>query len=234
MRLNKATALFALPATTLAVTLSDFKSSSDTLNVANLPPECASVYTSNIAGCQASDFTGDQGCSQGCVSALDAMVDTVKSACGNEQLDGTSILTVFLTGDGPSAICPKTAAGSAPAVSSSSPSSLQQTTQATSTSITMSASSNSESVTTSTVQSQTTTTSSPSTTSAATSVLVVDTSSAARPSRTGNSQSGADDHSGQGSPFDTPGNYSGAVAAASLCFTSFAVTFAAILNAALR
>lgn len=226
MRLSTTTALLALPAATLAVTLSDFKSNSDTLKEADLPTDCAKVYKSNISGCQGSDFTGGTGCSEGCVHAMEEMTAKVQSACGSEKLDGTSIITVFLAGGGPHAVCPN----------SSSQSSAPQTTKAASTSsMTKLSSTASETASTSITLSNTTATmTSPSTTSATT-ILSVDTSTAATPTRTqSSSQSGANDHNGQGSPFDTPTNYSGAATASSFCLTTIALTCAALFGAALR
>ena len=231
MRLSKTTALLALPAATLAVTLSDFKSNADTLKEADLPADCAKVYKADISGCQASDFTGGNGCSSGCVDAMDDMVDKVRDACGSDKLDGTSIITVFLSGN-VGAICP----GAATVTSSSSPSTAPQTTKAASTSsMSQTSATDSESASTSSTQSNTTSTTTNPSTSSTTSSLIVDTSRTATPTRTQtSSQTSASSHSGQGSPFDTQPNYSGAVTAASLCLTTMALAIAAVFGAVLQ
>ncbi|EME86177.1 uncharacterized protein MYCFIDRAFT_82104 [Pseudocercospora fijiensis CIRAD86] len=210
-------ALLALPATTLAVSLSDF-----TPRVSNLPTRCEAVYTQTVHGCSSTDWEKD-GCSEACVEGLQEIAADVKSACENEDITGQNIIVAYLAGSGPSSLCPNAAAilggGSSsnsdtdsststpstrPGASSalSTPSSTSSTPKSTKPSATSTAASETE-----TVSSVTTAPAASSSTgllldtsSTPTSGSVSSTSSASGSSQTDNGQSGG------GSPFDTPSN----------------------------
>ncbi|GAB7357870.1 hypothetical protein MBLNU230_g0041t1 [Neophaeotheca triangularis] len=93
-------ALIALASPVLSVSLSDF-----TPRVQDLPDQCQKVYTQQITGCSASDFT-QENCSSSCVKGLDAIAYSVEGACGSLGLSGLNTLTAFLNGEGPSSLCP--------------------------------------------------------------------------------------------------------------------------------
>ncbi|KAM3422741.1 hypothetical protein BST61_g226 [Cercospora zeina] len=215
MRLGGAGALLALPVAAIAVSLSDFKSSQDTLKQSDLPDGCGEVYTATISGCTANDFPkGGNACSAACAQGVSDMVARVQDACGNEGLQGIGIITAFLEGNGPTAICGSSAqvpdqgddttSSESPATSTSAQSSSSPSTTDSS-----SASTESSSASTTTRASETTTATATSTltsTAAEQTTILVDTSSPTAPAATsssGSGQSSSNDYSGQGSPFDT-------------------------------
>ncbi|KAI5359187.1 hypothetical protein Slin14017_G100890 [Septoria linicola] len=208
----------------------------------DLPSSCLKVYKANINGCSPSDFASGKSCSTGCVAALQSMVEKVETACGGEELQGTGILTVFLNGNGPGAICPGAAASAGS--SSSEPSTPVSTEVASRTSSSQSTSRSSSSQESSSMATSTSGTASLSGTVTASSLaptatggIFVDTSSAAAPTSTstaGGAQSGSNDHSGQGSPFDTQGNLpNGAMGMASISLTTMLLTVVVVLYASL-
>ena len=118
----------------LAVSLADFKP-----YATDLSKGCEMVYTSQISGCQQSDFTSGA-CSVKCVNALNALVPTVSSKC--QGVTGNNIIVAMMLGQGTSNLCKSTAAAS-------------PTTLATSTAEVSSASETSEPTETSSLQSTT-------------------------------------------------------------------------------
>ncbi|KAF7195647.1 hypothetical protein HII31_02965 [Pseudocercospora fuligena] len=200
-------ALLALPATTLAVSLSDF-----TPRVSNLPPRCKAVYTQTVDGCSSTDF-GQGGCSEACVEGLQAIAADVKSACGNKDITGQNIIVAYLAGSGPSSLCPNAAAILGGSGSSSSDSDSSTSTPSTSASSPPSSSSSTSSMpsstkasATSTTASSTETVSSLTTAPASSTGLLVDTSSTPSSGSVSSSSQTDDGQSGGGSPFDTPSN----------------------------
>ncbi|GAB7339574.1 hypothetical protein MBLNU457_6178t1 [Dothideomycetes sp. NU457] len=93
--------------TALAVSLNDF-----TPRVSNLPSACESIYTSQISGCQPSDFSGS-GCSQSCINAFNRLQPAISSAC--QGVTGQNVLVAFMAGSGTKNLCPNAAIKSSPA-----------------------------------------------------------------------------------------------------------------------
>lgn len=87
---------------TSAISLSNF-----TPRIENLPGDCQAVYTREISGCVAADFTTQgQRCSANCVNGLVEISKAVTQACGSVDVPETSIIGVFLLGQGIPALCP--------------------------------------------------------------------------------------------------------------------------------
>lgn len=108
--------------TAAAVTLDDF-----TPRATDLTTACETIYTSDIDGCESSDFTSGE-CSSSCVSALNSMTVSVQQDCTGE-IAGDNIIVAMLNGEGVLRICPNAASGGVVAsVSSSSSSSPSSTT----------------------------------------------------------------------------------------------------------
>ncbi|KAF2250771.1 hypothetical protein BU26DRAFT_562731 [Trematosphaeria pertusa] len=86
---------------TQAISLSNF-----TPRIENLPSPCQSAYTTQIQGCQAGDFTNGARCSANCVQGLVTISELVSQQCSNVDVPETSIIGVFLLGQGIPALCP--------------------------------------------------------------------------------------------------------------------------------
>ncbi|KAF2185864.1 hypothetical protein K469DRAFT_575393 [Zopfia rhizophila CBS 207.26] len=84
-----------------AISLANF-----TPRIENLPAQCQAVYTRQIAGCQAGDFSANARCSKPCIDGLVAIQQAVSTGCGNVDVPETSIIGVFLLGVGIPALCP--------------------------------------------------------------------------------------------------------------------------------
>lgn len=97
-----ASALVAAGLTTVAqgVSLSDF-----TPRIDNLPSQCQSVYVQTITGCQAGDFSQGTRCSSLCIDGLISISQAVTRQCRNVDVPETSIIGVFLLGQGIPALC---------------------------------------------------------------------------------------------------------------------------------
>lgn len=99
-----------------ALTISGITSLSSALSLANftprienLPPQCQTVYTTQIAGCQAGDFTNKKAgetCSKPCVDGLVSIMKAVESQCAGVNVPDNSIIGVFLLGLGIPSLCP--------------------------------------------------------------------------------------------------------------------------------
>ncbi|PSN65715.1 hypothetical protein BS50DRAFT_396470 [Corynespora cassiicola Philippines] len=189
-----------------SVSLSNF-----TPRIENLPSQCQAVYTTPIDGCQSKDFTGQtSSCSSPCITGLIKISKSINEQCKSVDVPETSIIGVFLLGQGIQALCP----GITVTTISSAASTQQQTSTPTppSSSSSPEASSTPQSIQIdTTIASSTLATSATSTPSAppappASSAPTPDqpaalSSSAPDPQDTGSSQvSNAD--SGGGSPFD--------------------------------
>ncbi|KAF2123158.1 hypothetical protein BDV96DRAFT_593606 [Lophiotrema nucula] len=78
--------------------------------IENLPQSCQTVYTTQISGCQASDFPTpdkpDQSCSSSCVNGLVKITQDVANGCQNVNVPDDSIIGVFLLGRGIPSLCP--------------------------------------------------------------------------------------------------------------------------------
>ncbi|OCK85659.1 hypothetical protein K432DRAFT_400047 [Lepidopterella palustris CBS 459.81] len=83
-----------------AISLSNF-----TPRVENLPSACEAVYDQTIAGCQASDFATNAQCSKACINGLVAISQAVQSQCKDADVAETSIIGVFLQGQGIPSLC---------------------------------------------------------------------------------------------------------------------------------
>ncbi|CAK1361812.1 hypothetical protein CB0940_02859 [Cercospora beticola] len=208
MRLDGAAALLALPAVAFAtVSLSNFKSNKNDPDPSSLPAACAKVYTATISGCVAEDFPqGGNGCSPACAQGMQDMEQRVQDACDNADLKDFPILTQFLAGNGPKALCGSSAKApdhDTETTSSQAPTTRSRTQSAPSTSSTATSSTSSASTAST---SETVTSSSPVPTATEQTTILVDSSSPATPAATssrGNGQTSSNDYSGQGSPFDT-------------------------------
>ncbi|OCK98252.1 uncharacterized protein K441DRAFT_544718, partial [Cenococcum geophilum 1.58] len=93
--------LWATAAT--AISLSNF-----TPRINDLPSACNTVYTQAIPGCQVSDFTANAQCSKACINGLVQISAEVNSQCANADVPETSIIGVFLLGQGIPALCNNT------------------------------------------------------------------------------------------------------------------------------
>ncbi|KAF2276804.1 uncharacterized protein EI97DRAFT_346404, partial [Westerdykella ornata] len=78
-----------------------------TPRIENLPSRCHAVYTTQIQGCQAGDFTTQSGtCSSQCVSGLVTIMQAVETACAGVDVPETSVIGIFLLGLGVQTLCP--------------------------------------------------------------------------------------------------------------------------------
>jgi hypothetical protein len=82
-----------------AATLNDF-----TPRQSDLTGDCKAIYTSQIAGCTASDFQ-NQKCSATCISALMSVGASVRKSCQGQAQSGT-IIAAFLNSQGTNKLCP--------------------------------------------------------------------------------------------------------------------------------
>lgn len=86
---------------TSSVALSDFIPA-----IESLPQPCATVYNQVISGCVAADFDASkQRCSAACVSGLVEISQAVSRSCSLDDVSETSIIGVFLQGQGIPILC---------------------------------------------------------------------------------------------------------------------------------
>lgn len=245
-------ALLALPTLIDAVSLSDM-----TPRAEGLPPMCNAVYTSQIWGCSPDDFQS-QDCSSSCVNALYGLDMAIKHACANQGIEGQNLVVAFLAGVGPQQLCHNAGSGwvttAAPPRPTTypyptpEPSIISSTTTArrptdTETTLLVDTSrSVTETIPHQTQETSKTRSPSPTTQTSSSSTIAVgaQTSRTASPSAlttttsaAGSSETSLEDHSGGGSPFDTPGNMNSA-SSVSLSMASIALSAAAAIFAALR
>ncbi|KAF2822095.1 hypothetical protein CC86DRAFT_95576 [Ophiobolus disseminans] len=244
--LRTALLTLALLSTVSAVQLANFQ------NVKIDNAQCKAAYTTNIEGCQASDFEpqGSAKCTEACVAGLKKIGEVVKRVCKDVDLGDASIIGVFKLDLGVAALCPRlasaTSSAKAPEKSSAAAppasSKVQSSAAAvqSSTLVTSSASTTTTAASASASQSDVAEASSSSSQGllvdpSATSIAVAPTTvippssstKAASPSRAANAQlSNAD--SGGGSPFDVQ-----AVTGASSQLRVFEWTMAAFVGTAL-
>ncbi|KAF1983963.1 hypothetical protein K402DRAFT_152979 [Aulographum hederae CBS 113979] len=84
-----------------AIALSSFSPS-----LTNLPGACNQAYNRNIAGCQANDFSGTSAvCSQTCINGLVDINRVINSACASVDVPETSLVGLFLLGEGIQVLC---------------------------------------------------------------------------------------------------------------------------------
>ncbi|KAF2817797.1 uncharacterized protein BDZ99DRAFT_24202 [Mytilinidion resinicola] len=96
-----------LPTTLLALAAADsIALSSFNPRIASLPPACDKVYNAPIAGCVSHDFQST--CSSACIAGLVAISKAVAASCGDADVAETSIIGVFLLGQGIPALCSNT------------------------------------------------------------------------------------------------------------------------------
>ncbi|KAF2000811.1 hypothetical protein P154DRAFT_188484 [Amniculicola lignicola CBS 123094] len=194
----------SMAAATDAISLSDF-----TPRLLNLPRSCQDVYTEQVDGCQAGDFStaNNNRCSASCVTGLLKISQEIGVACAFVDVPDNSIIGVFLAGAGIPALCPgvtvttiapsSTQAQSTPARSSTEASTTSEAPSSSTSTAAPSSASGAISVDTSFATSATGAAPSAPVQSAAS----TGSSSSARPRATGNSQKSNKD-SGGGSPFD--------------------------------
>ena len=108
MHASRTRTLLALPllltTSAYAVSLHDFPP-----RASDLPSACNTIYQSTISGCSPSDFTSGNGCSSGCIAALQALTPEISDACSSTDAVSGTVLNAFLHNDGPAAICPNAA-----------------------------------------------------------------------------------------------------------------------------
>ena len=241
-------ALLALPAATLAVSLSDF---TPRVSDSALTTSCKNIYTSTIQGCSPSDF-GSSSCSKGCVLGLQDLASSVQKACGGQGITGSNIIAAFLGGKGPSSLCTNaqqvlaggqahsTSAATTAESSSRTSKSASSTAPVTSSEVTSSSSSSDSSTTApATTSSSAESTSSALPTTSTSSGILVDTSTqpetaSATSSSEGSSQTDVNDNSGGGSPFDTQGNLASGAATMTGSIASALITTILALAVTLR
>ena len=248
-------ALLALPTLINAVSLSDM-----TPRATGLSDTCNAVYTTQIYGCGPDDFK-TQECSQSCIGALYGLGRAIQQACSNQGIEGQNLVVAFLADVGPQAICHNADTGHGGWTSTTASSTTKQSTHikpsiiSSTTTARKPTQTSSLLVDTSSTQTQTivphrthksqptSQSSSSSSTVANTSGsgLAVDTSRTLSPNPTtrtssaaGSSQTNLNDHSGGGSPFDTPGNLANSASSISLSLASMFLSAAAALFATFR
>jgi hypothetical protein len=115
-----AAGLFSQTPLVSAVSLSDFAP-----YATNLTAPCQAVYTAQIPGCNANDFTlvssssspggsgggtysnnGKTSCSSGCIQGMVSINSQVWDACSGESQDNEEIVAAFLGGKGIQDLCP--------------------------------------------------------------------------------------------------------------------------------
>jgi hypothetical protein len=191
------------------VALSDFVPRID-----SLPSQCLAVYNQVLKGCVADDFdAAKQRCSANCVQALVEISQQINNVCSLDDVSETSIIGVFLLGQGIPILCQGvsvTTIGGDPSTTSTSTTSSIAV--ATSTQVVQSSSATSRaSVAPSSTLATSATNAASSTSSTITEVAATSSAAAqpsfiwslptARPSQTASSQKSNSD-SGGGSPFD--------------------------------
>ncbi|KAF2502165.1 hypothetical protein BU16DRAFT_1232 [Lophium mytilinum] len=96
-----------LPTTFLALASADsIALSSFTPRISSLPPACDKVYNAPIANCASTDFQST--CSPACIAGLVAISKAVAASCAHVDVAETSIIGVFLLGQGIPALCSNT------------------------------------------------------------------------------------------------------------------------------
>lgn len=232
-------AILTTAATTSAVQLANFQP----IRIENA--QCRAAYTTNIEGCQSSDFDpkATAKCSEACVAGLKKIGEVVKRVCRDVDVGETSIIGVFQNGIGVAALCPVIATPSPPA-SSARPQTSAQPPSSRPASSAATPSSALETVTSSTISASSEATQSSSTSSGIlvdpnpTSISVgsptnlapslASSTAAAAPSRAPNNAQLSNADSGGGSPFDVV-----ASTGASSQLRAFDLTMATLLGTAL-
>ncbi|KAF8866735.1 hypothetical protein BDZ45DRAFT_170717 [Acephala macrosclerotiorum] len=93
------TFLFALP-TADALSLANFQQITSIL----IPLSCQLTYDSQIPTCTKSDF--DDGCSAGCISALNTVAQNVVDSCASITVNSNTLLGIVKNGGIVAALCP--------------------------------------------------------------------------------------------------------------------------------
>ena len=244
-------ALLALPTLSNAVSLADM-----TPRATGLPPTCEAVYTSQIYGCSATDFQTNQ-CSSDCINALYGVAQAISHACAGQGVTGQNLVVAFLAGVGPQQLC-HNADGQAhptgpptsftqPPQTHWSPTIGSSTTTARKATDSGSLLVDTSSTMTQTIiphRTKTTQSSQPTSTSSKTKPVAAHTthatptqspdSTTTTSSAVGNSQTNLNDHSGGGSPFDSPGNMINSASDVSTSMLSMVISAALALLAGLR
>ncbi|KAH7068178.1 hypothetical protein BKA63DRAFT_108030 [Paraphoma chrysanthemicola] len=99
--LRAAVAGLAIISTASAVQLASF---APRIEISNA--QCRAAYTTNIDGCQATDFASGAKCSSACVQGLVKIGEVVNRVCKDVDVGETSIIGVFQNGIGIQALCP--------------------------------------------------------------------------------------------------------------------------------
>lgn len=114
----------------------------DEIQDTGLSAPCEAAYTETISGCQMSDFITTNQCSASCQSSLQSVQLNVQSACADDTISSTSLLSYFNSGNGVNQLCVvmKSAATTMSTVVSSAPTATSSLSSGTQTSAKTSAS----------------------------------------------------------------------------------------------
>ncbi|KAF2710252.1 hypothetical protein K504DRAFT_454576 [Pleomassaria siparia CBS 279.74] len=116
---------------TSSVTLADFVPRID-----SLPSACSVVYNQAISGCVAADFDASkQRCSAECVNGLAEISKEINKSCSIDDVSETSIVGVFLLGQGIPVLCQGVSVTTLGTVSTSKPTSSSSSSSSSTSSI---------------------------------------------------------------------------------------------------
>ncbi|KAI1338048.1 hypothetical protein F5Y15DRAFT_141572 [Xylariaceae sp. FL0016] len=94
--------ILATASTASALSLENFQ----LITSDQIPSSCIRAYDTNIQGCSVSDFTNGNQCSAQCVRGLQAAAIQIINACGDLNIDSSSLLGLTLLGGLVDALCP--------------------------------------------------------------------------------------------------------------------------------
>lgn len=244
-------ALLALPTLSNAVSLADM-----TPRATGLPSTCEAVYTSQIYGCTPTDFQTNK-CSSECINALYGVAQAISHACAGQGVTGQNLVVAFLAGVGPQQLChnangedhptgPPTTFTQPPRTHWS-PTIVSSTTTARKATESGSLLVDTSSTMTQTIiphRTKTTQPSQPTSMTSKTTPVATHTThttptqspdtSTTTSSAVGSSQTSLNDHSGGGSPFDSPGNMINSASDVSISMVSMVISAAFAMLAGLR
>ncbi|KKZ61683.1 hypothetical protein EMCG_03792 [[Emmonsia] crescens] len=79
--------------------------------IISFTPSCTRVYTSDISGCTAGDFTNRGSCSPECVEGLETLSRSLNIACVGTRAFSGSLIGLFFRGLGVETLCPNGGGG---------------------------------------------------------------------------------------------------------------------------
>jgi hypothetical protein len=77
----------------------------DQTQVTGLSPACANVYSATIPNCVMTDFLPTIPCSSVCLTGLQSIQSEAQAACAGSSLPSTSVLNLFVNGQGIQELC---------------------------------------------------------------------------------------------------------------------------------